>query len=159
MTKPVKLFEGTKAHLSLEERSQREDAKEELFNHEELSTQPPDWLPQSAISEWDRLVPVMKKDFPLSETDYGLLISYCLAFSRIKTAEGEIRKTGTFITNENTGTKQANPAIRVQSQAMKDLKASASALGMTLEARSKLALNKAKNEKPVDEFEELLNDD
>ena len=158
MTKPVKLFEGTKAHLSLEARSQREDAKEELFNHEELSTQPPDWLPQSAISEWDRLVPVMKKDFPLSETDYGLLISYCLAFSRIKTAEGEIRKTGTFITNENTGTKQANPAIRVQSQAMKDLKASASALGMTLEARSKLALNKAKNEKPVDEFEELLND-
>ena len=158
MTKPVKLFEGTKAHLSLEERSQREDAKEELFNHEELSTQPPDWLPQSAISEWDRLVPVMKKDFPLSETDYGLLISYCLAFSRIKTAEGEIRKTGTFITNENTGTKQANPAIRVQSHAMKDLKASASALGMTIDRRSKLALNKAKNEKPVDEFEELLND-
>ena len=158
MTKPVKLFEGTKAHLSLEERSQREDAKEELFNHEELSTQPPDFLPPSAVSEWNRLVPVMKKDFPLSETDYGLLISYCLAFSRIKTAEGEIRKTGTFITNENTGTKQANPAIRVQSQAMKDLKASASALGMTLEARSKLALNKAKNEKPVDEFEELLND-
>ena len=158
MTKPVKLFEETKAHLSNEEHAQREDAKEELFNHEELSTQPPDWLPQSATSEWDRLVPVMKKDFPLSETDYGLLISYCLAFSRIKTAEGEIRKTGTFITNENTGTKQANPAIRVQSQAMKDLKASASALGMTLEARSKLALNKAKNEKPVDEFEELLND-
>lgn len=158
MTKPVKLFEGTKAHLSLEERSQREDAKEELFNHEELSTQPPDWLPQSAISEWDRLVPVMKKDFPLSETDYGLLISYCLAFSRIKTAEGEIRKTGTFITNEKTGTKQANPAIRVQSQAMKDLKAASTALGMTLEARSKLALNKAKNEKPSDPFEELLND-
>lgn len=158
MTKPVKLFEGTKAHLSLEERSQREDAKEELFNHEELISTPPDFLPPSAVSEWNRLVPVMKKDFPLSETDYGLLISYCLAFSRIKTAEGEIRKTGTFITNENTGTKQANPAIRVQSQAMKDLKASASALGMTLEARSKLALNKAKNEKPVDEFEELLND-
>lgn len=157
MTKPVKLFEGTKAHLSSEERSQREDAKEELFNHEELISTPPDFLPPSAVSEWNRLVPVMKKDFPLSETDYGLLISYCLAFSRIKTAEGEIRKTGTFITNENTGTKQANPAIRVQSQAMKDLKASASALGMTLEARSKLALNKAKNEKPSDPFEELMN--
>lgn len=159
MTKPVKIFEGTKAHLSLEERSQREDAKEELFNHEELISTPPDWMPPSSISEWNRLVPVMKKDFPLSETDYGLLISYCLSYSRIKTAESEIRKSGTFITNEKTGFKQPNPAVRVQSQAMKDLKASASALGMTLEARSKLALNKAKNEKPVDKFEELLNDD
>lgn len=158
MTKAVKLFEGTKGHLSTEEHAQREDAKEELFKHEELSTQPPDWLPQSAISEWNRLVPVMKKDFPLSETDYGLLISYCLSYSRIKTAESEIRKSGTFITNEKTGFKQPNPAVRVQSQAMKDLKASAGALGMTLQARSKLALNKAKNEKPVDKFEELLND-
>ena len=157
MTKPVKLFEGTKAHLSNEEKAQREDAKKELFEHEELVSTPPDWLPPSAKSEFFRIVPVMKKDLPLSETDFGLLISYCLAFSRIKTAEGEIRKFGTFVTNENTGQKQPNPAVKVQSQAMKDLKASASALGMTLEARAKLALNKAKNEKPSDPFEVLLN--
>lgn len=157
MATPVKLLEDVKMHLSNEQKAQREDAKKELFTYQELTTvTPPDWIPDSAKSEWQRLLPVMKKDFPLSETDYGLFLSYCLAFSRIKTAEGEIRKYGTFITNEKSGIKRANPAITVQSQAMKDLKSSATGLGMTLEARSRLALNKAKQSEKVDPFKELM---
>lgn len=65
----------------------------------------------------------IKKDYPLSEADYGSLVAYCLAFARMKTAEAEIRKSGTFITCEN-GVKKANPAVWVQSQAMSDLKTS-----------------------------------
>ena len=145
-------------HLSTEQKAQREDAKKELFEHKELVSEPPAWLPQSAISEWERLVPVMKQDFPLSETDFGMLVSYCLAFSRIKTAEAEIRRSGTYLVNEETGKKAVNPAVRVQSQAMKDLKQSASALGMTLEARAKLALNKNKQE-VTDPFKELMVDE
>ncbi|MEG7637210.1 phage terminase small subunit P27 family [Enterococcus casseliflavus] len=154
----VKLLEDVKMHLSTEQKAQREDAKKDLFEHKELVSTPPTWLPQSAISEWERLVPVMKNDFPLSETDFGMLVSYCLAFSRIKTAEAEIRRSGTYIVNDETGKKIVNPAVRVQSQAMKDMKQAASALGMTLEARAKLALNKAKNE-TVDPFEELITDE
>ncbi|HBH5872683.1 TPA: P27 family phage terminase small subunit, partial [Enterococcus faecium] len=51
----------------------------------------------------------------------------------------------------------ANPAVRVQSQAMSDLKKQATSLGMTLESRSKLALNKVKNDEPEDPFKELMN--
>lgn len=154
----VKLLEDVNMHLSNEQKAQREDAKKELFEHQELVTEAPSWLPQSAISEWNRLIPIMKKDFPLSETDFGMLVSYCLAFSRIKTAEAEIRRSGTYLVNEETGKKAVNPAVRVQSQAMKDLKQSASALGMTLEARAKLALNKNKQE-VTDPFEELMADE
>lgn len=154
----VKLLEDVNMHLSNEQKAQREDAKKELFEHQELVTEAPSWLPQSAISEWNRLIPVMKKDFPLSETDFGMLVSYCLAFSRIKTAEAEIRRSGTYLINEETGKKVVNPAVRVQSQAMKDLKQSASALGMTLEARAKLALNKNKQE-VTDPFKELMADE
>ncbi|MFS1024163.1 phage terminase small subunit P27 family [Enterococcus casseliflavus] len=154
----VKLLEDVNMHLSTEQKAQREDAKKELFEHKELVSEPPAWLPQSAISEWERLVPVMKQDFPLSETDFGMLVSYCLAFSRIKTAEAEIRRSGTYLVNEETGKKAVNPAVRVQSQAMKDLKQSASALGMTLEARAKLALNKNKQE-VTDPFKELMVDE
>lgn len=157
MTRPVKLLEEVNMHLSTEEKEQREDAKQELFTHQTLVSSPPPWLPQSAISEWERLVPVMKQHFPLSETDYGLLINYCLAFSRIKTAEGEIRKYGTYFTNDETGKKTVNPAVSVQSQSMKDMKQAATSLGMTLEARSKLALNKAKQE-TTDPFEQLMSD-
>ncbi|MFB5429863.1 phage terminase small subunit P27 family [Enterococcus casseliflavus] len=154
----VKLLEDVNMHLSNEQKAQREDAKKELFEHQELVTEAPSWLPQSAISEWNRLIPILKKDFPLSETDFGMLVSYCLAFSRIKTAEAEIRRSGTYLVNEETGKKAVNPAVRVQSQAMKDLKQSASALGMTLEARAKLALNKNKQE-VTDPFEELMADE
>lgn len=156
MAKRVKLLEDVKMHLSTEQKAQREDAKKELFSYQKLDTSPPNWMPPSAISEWNRLVPVMKNDYPLSETDHALLINYCLAFSRIKTAEGEIRKYGTFITNEKTGYKRANPAVAVQSQAMKDLKTTATALGMTLEARSRLALYKNRDEQPSDPFESLM---
>jgi len=156
MPRQVKLMEDVKSHLTNEQKAQREDAKEELFNHEELTTEAPEWLPASAKSEWKRLVPVMKEDFPLSEKDYGLLVSYCLAYSRIKTAENEIRKAGTFITSEASGVKKANPAVSVQSKAMNDMKSAANALGMTLEARSKLALNKAKTEEKSDPFQELM---
>lgn len=153
----VKLLEKVNMHVSNEEKAQREDAKTELFNHAALTTtSPPEWFPASAKSEWNRLLPVLKTDFPLSETDYGMLVSYCLAFSRIKTAEGEIRKYGTYIKDETSGKKNVNPAVRVQSQAMKDMKQAAAALGMTLEARSKLAMAKAKEKEPDDPFKELM---
>ena len=157
MGTPVKLMSDVKSHLSLEQKAQREDAKKELFTYQELtSTTPPDWLPASAKSEWERLLPILQKDYPLTETDFGLLVSYCLAFSRIKTAEGEIRKYGTYTTNKKTNIKKVNPAVSVQSQAMKDLKSNATALGMTLEARSKLALNNNKQKESVDPFQELM---
>ncbi|MFR4507781.1 MAG: phage terminase small subunit P27 family [Enterococcus avium] len=157
MGTPVKLMSDVKSHLSIEQKAQREDAKKELFTYQELtSTTPPEWLPASAKSEWERLLPIMQKDFPLTETDFGLLVSYCLAFSRIKTAEGEIRKYGTYTTNKKTGIKKVNPAVSVQSQAMKDLKSNATALGMTLEARSKLALNNNKQKESIDPFQELM---
>lgn len=156
MARPVNLFGEQKSHTSNEVKAQKQDAREELFSHEELSTPPPSWLPKSAKSEWDRLIPVLKQDLPISETDYSMLVSYCLAYSRIKTAEGEIKKYGTFITDEKTGTKKANPAVNVQSKAIADLRQCSSALGMTLEARSRLAYNKAKVEEPADPFKELM---
>src|SRR5699024_8329113 len=153
---PVKLFNEKDMKKSKEFMAQREDAKQELFTHQELkSVTPPSWLPLSAKKEWERLLPVLKTDFPLSETDYGLMIAYVLAFSRIQTAEGEIRKRGTLVQG-NDGNMKPNAAVRLQSQAMKDLKSAATCLGMTMEARSRLALNKAKAKPDQDPFQELM---
>ncbi|MDT2636525.1 phage terminase small subunit P27 family [Enterococcus dongliensis] len=151
-----KLLEDTKGNVSNEEKAIRVDAREELFKQQPLvTTTPPAWMAQSARTEWERIVPVLKEDYPLSETDYGSLVAYCLAFARVKNSEAEIRKSGTFVTCEN-GVKKANPAVRVQSQAMSDLKKQATSLGMTLESRSRLALNKVKNDEPEDPFKELM---
>lgn len=148
------LKDDFKGHASKEEKAQRSDAKKELFNHAELKTTPPDYFNVTARNEWERIVPVLKKDLPLSEADYGMLVSYCLAFARIESAEREIRNKGVFFTRKN-GSKATNPAVSMQSQAMKDLKAAATALGITMIERSRIALNNAKKE-PLDPFAELM---
>ncbi|GFK22836.1 phage terminase small subunit P27 family [Tetragenococcus halophilus] len=155
----INLLKDDKQKTSNEVNAQRQDALEELFNYEDFSmTNPPAYFPQAAQDEWERLLPILKNDFPLSETDYGNLVAYCLAFARMKQAEHEIKKYGTFQKNKD-GSKRENPAVRTQSRAMHDLKAASTALGMTMVERQKMALNKAKAEPEKDPFAELMNDE
>ena len=157
MANPTKQLDELQGNYSNEFLEQRKEADKALFDYTELSSEPPSWLPTSALTEWKRVEPLLKKDFPISESDYSLLVSYVLLFARIKTCEDNIRKYGTFMKNKSNGQRKPNPAINVQSQAIRDLKSIATSLGMTLEARHRLAINKAKNETPTDKFEELLN--
>lgn len=156
MANPVKHLEDMRGNYSNEFKEQRKEAEVELFNYSELTTPPPDWLPMSSVTEWERMIPLLKADYPISEADYTMLVSYVVLYARIKTCENEIRKTGTFVTNEQTGAKRANPAVSVQSQAVRDLKSISTSLGLTLEARQRLAINKVKEKAPVDPFEKLM---
>lgn len=153
----IKLLDENAAGRTLEDEAQREDAKKELFNYKPFSvTDPPSYFPQAAKDEWERLLPILKTDYPLSEVDYGNFVAYCLAYARIKQAEHEIKKYGNFRTNKD-GTRSENPAVRTQSRAMGDLKAASTALGMTMLERQKMALNNAKAEPEADPFSELMN--
>lgn len=155
----INLLKDDKQKSSNEDNAKRQDALKELFNYEDFSmTNPPAYFPQAAKAEWKRLLPILKKDFPMSETDYGNFVAYCLAFARIKQSEHEIKKYGTFQNNKD-GSKRENPAVRTQSRAMHDLKAASTALGMTMVERQKMALNKAKAEPEKDPFAELMNDE
>lgn len=158
MANPVKKLEDLTANYSNEFKAQRKEAEEALFNYSQLTTKPPNWLPRSSLTEWERVIPLLKKDFPISEADYSLLVSYVLLYARIMTCENEIKKSGTFILNKKTNVKRANPAVSMQSQAIRDMRSIATSLGMTLESRQRLAITKAKKEKPTDPFERLLND-
>ncbi|GAA3020427.1 phage terminase small subunit P27 family [Tetragenococcus solitarius] len=144
---------------SREDHAQREDAVKELFQHKDFSmTTPPAFMPAAAKEEWNRLLPVLKSDYPFSEVDYGNFVAYCLAYARIKQAEHEIKKFGTFQKNKD-GTKRENPAVRTQSRAMGDLKTASTALGMTMIERQKMAINNAKAEPESDPFSELMKDE
>lgn len=149
------LSEDFKGHASKEHKAQREDARQSMFNQVELVSCPPDYFNATATKEWERIIPVLKKDLPLSEADYGMLVAYCLAFARVASAEREIRNKGVFMKASN-GARVANPAVRMQSNAMSDMKMAATALGMTMIERSKIALNSAKEKAPSDPFAELM---
>lgn len=130
--------------------------KQALFTYPELKSDPPDWLTGSALSEWNRIVPYLKANTPVSELDRALLADYCRCYGVVQTCNNQIAKYGLVITNKETGIKKKNPYYEIMSQAIKDMKMIATELGMTINSRAKLEMNKAKNDKPKDEFEALL---
>lgn len=152
----AKLFNEPKKHYTTEEKIQRENAKKALSEQQALTTAPPAWLPDSGKTEWKRVLPLLKEELPIAEADYSMLVSYCALFARIRTCEGDIRKNGHFIVNEEANTKKANPAVAMQSQAIRDMKSVATSLCMTLDSRSRLALANTKDEK--DDFESLMSE-
>lgn len=150
MGSKIKLIEPTKAHISKAERLDREEMQKELFEYAELNTKSPKYLAGEALKEWKRIVPFIKKDIPVSELDYSLIASYCVAVGTVIDCQSDINKRGIILTDG-----KANPSVKMQSQAIKDMRMLANALAISLDGRMKLALNKAK-EKPVDPFESLI---
>lgn len=159
MANPVKKSDDLTGNYSNEFLEQRKDAEAGMFEYTRLTSEPPNWLSKSAKTAWKRIIPILEEDFPVSEADYSMLVAYALTFSRVQTCENDIRKNGHFITNEETGNRKPNPAVSMQSQAIRDLKSISNALGLTLEARQKLELQKAKQKDDDDPFKALMMDE
>ncbi|WP_125708067.1 phage terminase small subunit P27 family [Companilactobacillus zhongbaensis] len=134
-----------------ETQAEKKQAEKQLFTYEQLNSTPPTWLKGTARSEWNRLVPLLKKDSAISELDRNTLISYCNTSALIIDCQKEINKAGAF-TDDG---KKTNFLI-TQQQAQRDLKGFATSLGLTIESRVKLEYSKAKNTTPDDKFKELL---
>lgn len=156
MGQKMKMLANMSKNLTNEEIAERKDAEKALFNYSELQDEPPKWLHGSALTEWKRIVPLLKQDTPISSLDVGLIAAYCKSYQTAQTCETDIKKHGLVLTNPDTGNKKKNPYYEIQSQAFKDMKMIAGELGLSLNSRQRLELNKAKAKEPVDEFEELL---
>ncbi len=71
-----KILHDTKGNISSEEKAIRVDAREELFKQQPLiNITPPDWMAASARSEWNRIVPTLKKDYPLRIHYFNVFVS------------------------------------------------------------------------------------
>ena len=138
-----------KSHYSTEEREQRRDANERLFSYSEMSENAPGILTGIALDEWYRIIETVKPDMPWSETDFQMLVAYCLAVKTMYDAQDDLKERGLILEDG-----KSNPAIRVQSQAIKDMRSCAQSLAMTLDGRLKIELNKPTKE--VDPFKEVL---
>lgn len=156
MANRVKALADTRKHYTNDEKKQHIQVENALLNnYPELKEEAPEWLTGNALKEWQHLTPYLKANTPISDMDTGLLASYCVLYATIQDTQSDIDKLGTTYVDEATGTLKTNPAIRVQLQAIKDLKAVANDLGLSISSRARLELNKAKNE-PSDPFKELL---
>ncbi|MFD2869055.1 phage terminase small subunit P27 family [Kurthia populi] len=139
------------SHYTKEEREQRQNANEKLFDYQEMSEKPPAILKREALKEWKRIVATVKQDMPWSENDYQILVAYCLAVKTMYDAQQDLNKRGLILDDG-----KSNPAVRVQSQAIKDMRSCAQSLAMTLDGRLKVELNKPSKE--LDPFEVVMNE-
>ncbi|WP_195701191.1 phage terminase small subunit P27 family [Companilactobacillus futsaii] len=142
---------GFKGAVTKETQAEKKQAEQQLFTYAELNSTPPTWLKGTAKSEWNRLVPLLKKDTPISELDRNTLVSYCNTSALIIDCQKEINAHGSF-----TESGKKSSYLITQQQAQRDLKGFATSLGLTLESRAKLEYGKAKNTTPDDGFKDLL---
>lgn len=155
MANRYKPVEDIRGHMRPKEIAARKEAEQALFNFKPLIDQPPAWLDDAAVTEWQRIVPLIKADIPVSELDAAAIASYCQAYSDVQAAQAAIDAGGMTIETE-TGSVRANPAVKMKRDAVAQMTKLADALGLTVYSRLKMQI-KGGGKKPADPFAELVN--
>ena len=154
MGAPLKSITQMRGTMSKKKLADRRDMEESLFTYQELVDQPPAWLDDYAVTEWQRIVPLLKKDIPVSELDAALIASHCQAYSDIQKAAELIQEQGMMV--ETTDSVKANPAVKMKLDATNQMMRIDEVLGLSVYSRAKLALKSETKKKPDDPFAELV---
>ena len=144
------------SHLTKEQLAEKDEAAAGLQDYPKLNDEPPTWLDDEAKSEWQRVVPLLKEKTPVSELDRAQLTNHCLLMATIKTCTKEINKSGLTTMNEKTGQIKRSPYVDMRDKAYMELRSIDGQLGMTLQSRTKMELDKAKQDPTDDTFSTLL---
>lgn len=146
-----------KSHLSKNDKLARQDAQKAMNQYTPLDASTPSWLDDTAALEWERIIPLLTENLPISALDAASVASYCMAVSKIKAAQVEIDKHGLMV-QTTTGGMKPNPAIKVQNDATAQMQKFARDLGLTPYARLNFNV-KGQGQTVNDPLAELLNDD
>lgn len=101
----------------------------------------PEWLPDEARAEWERVVPELARIELLKPVDRAALTAYCLAWDRMVEAQRVITDEG--VLGENSQGRVRHPAVAVVEAASKELRAWAAEFGFTPSAENKLSVREA----------------
>ena len=109
-----------------------------------LPPEPPEWLPEEARAEWDRVVPELARLDLLKPVDRGALTAYCLTWDRLVQAQREIEADGSVLATNSQG-RVRHPAVAVIEAASKELRAWAGEFGLTPSAEHRVGRQEAGN--------------
>lgn len=98
----------------------------------------PEWLPDEARAEWERVVPELARLELVRPVDRAALVAYCLAWSRMVEAQRLIEDEGLLGTNSQGRVR--HPAVAVLEAASKDLRSWATEFGLTPSAEGRLSV-------------------
>ncbi|MCT3344292.1 phage terminase small subunit P27 family [Lacticaseibacillus paracasei] len=154
MGAPLKSITQMRGVMSKKNLADRRDIEESLFTYQELVDQPPAWLDEYAVTEWQRIVPLLKKDIPVSELDAALIASHCQAYSDIQKAAELVQEQGMMV--DTADSVKANPAVKMKLDATNQMIRIDDLLGLSVYSRAKLAVKNDTKKKPDDPFANLM---
>lgn len=97
----------------------------------------PAWFNEHATAEWRRIWPELLKRKTVTEADLGSVENYCVAMGQVRQMQVLLNKTSSILINKEKGTARANPAVKIQSDAMTRARLLAAELGLTPVSRSR----------------------
>lgn len=103
-----------------------------------LPPEAPDWLPDEARAEWERVIPELQRLQLTKPLDRAALTAYCLTWDRLVTAQREVTSCGSVLGQNSQGIVR-HPAVAVVEAASKELRAWAAEFGLTPAAESKIS--------------------
>lgn len=149
---PIKVLqENGKKHLTKAEIEQRTKAEESIKPKTD-KVKPPEWLDETACTEWNRIIKELKRLELVSNIDVAALAICCDAYSKYVKATMDINKTGLLMQYTNKGGNKNvvyNPLITIATKYSDIYKKYCAEFGLTPAARIKLATNK---EEPKEEI-------
>lgn len=154
MGAPLKSITQMRGVMSKKNLADRREMEESLFTYQELVDQPPAWLDEYAVIEWQRIVPLLKKDIPVSELDAALIASHCQAYSDIQKAAELVQEQGMMV--DTADSVKANPAVKMKLDATNQMIRIDDLLGLSVYSRAKLAVKNETKKKPDDPFANLM---
>jgi P27 family predicted phage terminase small subunit len=103
-----------------------------------LPPEAPDWLPDEAAAEWERIVPELQRLQLTKPIDRAALTAYVLTWDRLVRAQREIEDDGGSVLSRNSQGRVRHPAVAVVEAASKELRAWAAEFGLTPAAEARV---------------------
>lgn len=146
-----------KSHMSHKDKLARQDAMKAMDQYTPLDASTPSWLDDTAALEWERIIPLLTDNLPVSALDLATVANYCQLYSDVQAAQAEIDQHGRMV-KTTTGGKKINPAVKLRNDAGAQMEKLSRDLGLTPYARLNFNV-KGQGQSVPDPLAELLNDD
>ncbi|MFI6609292.1 phage terminase small subunit P27 family [Streptomyces sp. NPDC050507] len=106
---------------------------------------PPEWLSETALEEWRRLVPLLVKMRVLTMADRNALAAYCESYSQFVAATLAVRDGGVLVDSYRGGVAK-NPAVQVARDALEQMNRWGAKFGLSPADRARLSVDEAPDE-------------
>lgn len=117
-----------------------------------VAVEPPEWLSEMAVQMWQTVVPELLANKILTVADLHNVEAFCMAYSRWREAENDVKMNGITIKTEATVIK--NPAVTVANEALRQIVQFGSLLGLDPSSRTRL-IGGSKKETIANPFADL----